>query len=258
MRGWAGRGLGQGETLQQEQANQAGFQQSASEIAGGISAALSAALGAATGGAVSAGGGGGGAPGTGGAVSAGINAIATAITGVIKGCGPTCTYTSNLANQIEALMQQNLSAYLALPAPRSSADQAQAQANFNTLWQTLVNSCSVPNLGSAGANCLIDREDGACSYKTTPGGWQQNASGAWTYQYPGANGSGSSCWNWFIGYLDPIINDPTAGAASAFSAVTSQVGTEAGAQGGISTGLSAIPWWVWALGIGAIAWVALK
>ena len=27
--------------------------------------------------------------------------------------------------------------------------------------------------------------------------------------YTGASGSGTACWDWFIGYHDPIANDPT-------------------------------------------------
>lgn len=31
----------------------------------------------------------------------------------------------------------------------------------------------------------------------------------WQYQFATGPNSGTNCWNWFIGYYDPIANDPT-------------------------------------------------
>jgi len=188
-------------------------------------------------------------------LSALVSLAGGAIAGLIEGCGSTCTEASNVVNQAEPLLQQNLSAYLSIPAPRSQAAQQQAQENFNQVWQAMVNACSSPSLGSAGQNCIADREQGACHYKTSPGGWQQNSDGTWSYVYPGASGSGDTCWNWFVGYLDPITEDPTVGTGSELSAVSSQIGTSTGTAGSV---VSAIPWWAWALGIGLVAWAALK
>jgi len=145
-----------------------------------------------------------------------IIGAALAITAVLaqffKGCGSTCTLTSNEVNQVEPYMQQNLAQYLA--APVSAATQQEALNNFNQLWQGVVNYCNQPSMASAGKACISDRQSGSCAYKTSPGGWQQK-NGAWSYAYPGANGSGSTCWNWFVGYHDPIANDPRVAAASA-------------------------------------------
>ena len=85
--------------------------------------------------------------------------------------------------------------------------QAAAINNFNTVWTALTRACGNPALQTAGQNCISQRQQGACAYHTSPGGWQME-SGTWNYVYPGANGSGTACWNWFIGYLDPIQNDP--------------------------------------------------
>lgn len=150
-------------------------------------------------------------------------AITAVIASFFKGCGSSCILTSNEVNQVEPYMQQNLAQYLA--APVSAATQAEAIANFNQLWQGVVNYCSQPSMGSAGKNCLSDRQSGACSYKTSPGGWKQT-NGTWAYTYPGANGSGSTCWNWFTGYLDPIQNDPRIAelGTSAASSTSASVG----------------------------------
>ena len=82
--------------------------------------------------------------------------------------------------------------------------QAAALNNFDTVWNALKTACSDPSLGAAGQRCISDRQQGSCAYKVSPGGWQNGV-----YVYNGPNGSGSSCWNWFVGYRDPIANDPT-------------------------------------------------
>lgn len=141
-------------------------------------------------------------------------AITAVVANLFKGCGSTCILTTNEVNQVEPYLQQNLSEYLA--APVSAATQQEALNNFNQLWQGVVTYCSQPSMSSAGKNCISDREQGSCAYKTSPGGWQQT-NGVWNYVYPGANGSGSTCWNWFVGYHDPIANDPRVAATAAAS-----------------------------------------
>lgn len=109
------------------------------------------------------------------------------ISSLIKnsGCGQTCVITSQWANQAAQALQQNLDAYRAMPTPRPRSAQQLAIQNFDQIWQTLVQQCSQPNLGDAGKRCISDRQQGACHYKD--------------------NGQ---CWNWFVGYRDPIANDP--------------------------------------------------
>lgn len=182
-----------------------------------------------------------------------LSIAAGPIAGLIEGCGSTCTQATSVVNQAAALMQQNLNAYLAIPAPRTAAEQSQAQANFNTLWQALVNACSSPSLKSAGQNCISQREEGACAYQASPGGWSQSANGAWTYTGYGPNGSGTSCWNFFVGYLDPITTDPTVGAEQDFNAISSQVGASTP-----ESVLSSIPSWVWLAAAAVVVFMVVK
>lgn len=163
-----------------------------------------------------------------GQIAGAVLAITAVVASLFKGCGQTCILTTNEVNQVEPYLQQNLSEYLA--APVSAATQQEALNNFNQLWQGVVTYCSQPSMSSAGKNCISDREQGSCAYKTSPGGWQQT-NGVWNYVYPGANGSGSTCWNWFVGYHDPIANDPrVAAAASATSANAVSGSTSAGSS----------------------------
>ena len=142
-----------------------------------------------------------------GAAIAGAITVAQLLVGIFKGCGQTCVEATDIVNQVEPVLQQNLATYLASPVHTQSL-QAAAINNFQTAWNAVVQNCNNPSLATAGQNCISERQQGACAYKTSPGGWQQNG-GTWQYVYPGANGSGSTCWNWFVGYLDPIQNDPT-------------------------------------------------
>lgn len=162
--------------------------------------------------------------------------ITAVIASFFKGCGSTCTLTSNEVNQVEPYMQQNLAQYLA--APVSAATQQEALNNFNQLWQGVVNYCSQPSMASAGKACITDRQSGSCAYKTSPGGWQQT-NGVWTYVNPGANGSGSTCWNWFVGYHDPIANDPRVAAAS--SPATSSTSSVTSALANLNLGSFLFP-----------------
>lgn len=139
----------------------------------------------------------------GGAIAGAIAQIGVLISDLWSGCGATCTEAADLANQTEALLQENLSQYMSAPVHYQSLQQA-AIANFTTAWNALLQGCGNPSLGTAGQNCISQRQNGACAYKTSPGGWSNGV-----YQNPGANGSGSTCWNWFVGYYDPIANDPT-------------------------------------------------
>ena len=137
-----------------------------------------------------------------GPIGAAVGAVAGILVQVFKGCGQTCVQATSIANQVEPVLAQNLAAYIAEPVHYASL-QAAALNNFDTAWAALVQNCSNPALAAAGQNCIGDRQRGSCAYKTSPGGWSGK-----TYMPPGANGSGSACWNWFVGYRDPIANDP--------------------------------------------------
>lgn len=90
---------------------------------------------------------------------------------------------TSIVNEIEPQLVTNRDGYLSGPRTRSS--QAQALANFDAAWQAVIQACSNPQLGSAGERCISDRDRNACVWK-----------------------EGGQCWNWFIGYRDPIANDP--------------------------------------------------
>lgn len=150
-----------------------------------------------------------------------------------QGCGQTCVLSSDVANQIGALLQQNLETYLNSPVHTKTL-QAQALQNFDQLWQALVSKCGQIG-GQGGTNCVADRQVGACHWKTSPGGWNQDAGGNWHYTAPGPSGSGPDCWNWFVGQRDPIANDPTVVpdvvASPASTASTSTVQLVQGSDG---------------------------
>lgn len=168
-------------------------------------------------------------------IGAALAGLTLAITKLIasSGCGPTCIKSTDYANQAGDLMAKNLSAYLSLPAPRAASAQQTALSNFDQLWAQLVNLCTNdPQLRgtTAGRNCIADRQAGACKWKASPGGWTRDSSGSWTYKGWGPAGSGSDCWNWFIGLRDPIANDPAVAPDSQAAApsVLSSLGVATG------------------------------
>jgi hypothetical protein len=144
----------------------------------------------------------------GGAIAGVISQIGVAIANAFSGCGQTCVQATAIANQVEPLLQQNLDAYMSAPIHYASL-QAGALNNFAGTWNALQQACSNPSLAAAGQRCITDRQAGACTWKASPGGWVQGSDGKWSYTPWGASGSGTACWNWFVGYHDPIANDPT-------------------------------------------------
>src|SRR5271156_1512942 len=91
-------------------------------------------------------------------------AAAAALTGIIasffQGCGNSCIQATQVVNSIEPYLQQNVAAYLALPTPRTQAEQQAAEAVFNNAWAQVVAGCSNPALGTAGQNCISQRQAG--------------------------------------------------------------------------------------------------
>ncbi len=151
-----------------------------------------------------------------GAAIAGITLGVVAI--LNSGCGQTCIVTSNWANQAADLLEQNIKAYFALPAPRPVEAKAQALANFDNIWNYLYQQCASPSLGTAGVNCINDRKQGACK-------WHQIGQP----EFPGQPAMGQ-CWNWFNSYRDPIENDP--------AVVTQNTVNLVGGGTGVGTGTS--------------------
>jgi hypothetical protein len=118
-----------------------------------------------------------------------------------SGCGQTCIVTSQWADQAEAMLKQNLAAYLALPVPRPASAQAVALANFDAVWKTLQQQCGQSGTGDAGKRCISDRQAGACKWRDSAG----------------------ACFNWFSGYRDPIANDADVVDDSAVAQLSSAV-----------------------------------
>ena len=143
-----------------------------------------------------------------GPIAAAVVAIGMALANAFSGCGETCVEATHIANQVEPILQQNLDTYMSAPVHYASL-QAATLNNFVSTWNALQQACSNPQLAAAGQRCITDRQAGACTWKASPGGWSQDLTGKWTYTGYGAAGSGSACWNWFVGYHDPIANDPT-------------------------------------------------
>lgn len=143
-----------------------------------------------------------------GPIAAAIAGLGVAIANVFGGCGQTCVAATQIADQVGQILGDNLAKYLAAPVHYKSL-QAAALNNFDTAWAALVRACGDPGLSDAGKRCISDRQAGSCKWQASPGGWTRNADGSWTYTAWGPAGSGSACWNWFIGMRDPIANDPT-------------------------------------------------
>lgn len=170
-----------------------------------------------------------------GQIAAAIGEIGLQLANIFSGCGQTCVASTEIANQVGDLLTQNLQTYLAAPVHYASLQQAALQ-NFDNAWAQLEQACGNAALGQAGQNCITARQNGACVYKTSPGGWTQ-VNGTWQYNYPGANGSGDTCWNYFVGFYDPIANDPTVVAdpgsvlssVPAFSSLLSDLGISSSA-----------------------------
>jgi hypothetical protein len=95
--------------------------------------------------------------------------------------------TTEIVNQAELFLKQNLAAWQSLPAAQKTvANQQVALQVFDNIWAQVMQSCAgTQQYGSAGIACVADRQQGACH-------WQANG----------------QCWNWFVGYRDPIANDP--------------------------------------------------
>lgn len=159
-------------------------------------------------------------------VGAAIAGIALGIEAILhSGCGQTCIETSQWANQAEELLKQNVNAYFAIAAPRPQSVQQSALANFTNVWNRLVQLCSQSGLGTAGTNCIKDRQAGGCKWKAT------------APQYPGQPAQGT-CWNWWNGYHDPIAND----SQTYNDSISSATGATAGGSATAATGGGSVLW----------------
>lgn len=133
-----------------------------------------------------------------GAAMVGVTIAVIGLMRLAQGCGQTCVVTSQWANQAEDLLKQNLAAYMALPTPRPKSAQNTGISNFNVVMAQLAQLCGQPGTADAGRRCISDRQRGACVWHDAAG----------------------QCWNWYVGYLDPIANDPNVAPDSVSSQVS--------------------------------------
>jgi hypothetical protein len=161
-----------------------------------------------------------------GPLLASVTSVLGGIFGQMSLTGRQKVAATHIVDQIGDALQQNLDAYLA--GPRTSVNQAAALANFDNGWNAVLSQCGQSSLGTAGQRCITDRQKGSCAYKTSPGGWSADGK---TYTPPGPNGSGSTCWNWFVGMRDPIANDPGVIQVSGSGGVGGAIDSISGALG---------------------------
>ena len=128
-------------------------------------------------------------------LATGVSTAATAIWGWVNARNRSKVLATQVVDEAERHLQQNLAAYQA--APYADANRRQALDNFEQVWAVVLQGCSDPSLGSAGRRCISERQRGGQ-------------------------------WDWFARYRDPIENDPRAAEAAASSSYTPFVGSSAG------------------------------
>jgi hypothetical protein len=117
-------------------------------------------------------------------IGAGVAGVALALTAWFNRKGPRQKIqTTEIVNELEPMLLNNLNAYKA--GPHTVSSQAQALAVFDAVWDAMVEACRQEQYGEPGKRCVSDRQAGACEWKDA-----------------------GECWNWFVGYRDPIANDP--------------------------------------------------
>jgi len=127
---------------------------------------------------------------TGGPIGAAIGAITASVQALLTRVGPKQNVaTTNIVNQAEPLLQQQLAAWNA--STKNCNEQAQCVTNFQNIWNAVCNACAQPSLGDPGHSCLDDR---------LPAGVK--------FAYNTFNIVGNGMFDWFHLYLFPILNDP--------------------------------------------------
>lgn len=140
--------------------------------------------------------------------------------------------TTQVVNDVEPKLVENLNGYL--NGPRTQSSQAQAIQNFYAGWNYVLTHCPTPENGNPGQNCVNERKEGA-----TPS-WGPD---------------------WFQLYLDPIRNDtqvvpdPIVDTSAIGGALTT-IGVTPGADGSLVSGsVAGVP--VALLGAGLLILFAL-
>lgn len=129
---------------------------------------------------------------------------------------------TRIVNELEPKIQENLQAYL--DSPRTPQAQAQALANFDAMWNAVLQACGDNSLGAAGTRCISERQAGGVA--------------------PWCNTPDKRGCDWFTLYRDPIANDTVREAGSITETLGSQFGLE---------GRSAAAWLTIAAAVGVAA-----
>jgi hypothetical protein len=186
------------------------------------------------------------------AAAGGALELAGAVARLFQGCGPTCTETTTIVNQVEPYLQANNQQYFTNPN-RTTADQANALAQASAIFQTVQSNCGNPALGAAGQKCISDRFGTTCAYGlTTANEYPPYAS----VPYPEG-----VCWTWPLAYYDPIAQDiPPGGSGPATStAAVVPVGSTAGVSlPAVLTNSDGSPNWLLILGGLALAYFLVE
>lgn len=127
--------------------------------------------------------------------------------------------TTQVVNEAEPLLQQNLSAWQ--HSGKTQSEQALSLSYFDKVWQAVYQRCSDPAMGDAGQRCIHEREAGGAAP------WCPSSTGC----------------DWFTLYRNPIANDPdvipdpgTVGGGSVAGSISSLLnfaGGGAGSGGGL-------------------------
>lgn len=166
------------------------------------------------------------------AAAGGVAELVGVVSGLFSGCGQTCTEATSIVNQAEPAFQQLVQNYLSCPT-RTTGDQQNYLAVFAQMWQVIVQNLSNPQLGSAGQNGINERGPGGCQWKTTAGEMPING----TTPYPVG-----TCWNWWVGYHDPIANDAPPGGNGPATSCSTLLGGQYASAGvsSVASGISSI------------------
>lgn len=92
------------------------------------------------------------------AITAGIGAalnVGTAIAGYMLQSAAQRDDTTNIVNFAATMLGQNSQAY-----NTCQISAAEAQSNFDQIWQWVVQQCSQPSMGTAGGSCVQERQAG--------------------------------------------------------------------------------------------------
>jgi len=120
-------------------------------------------------------------------VGAAIAGVLLAVNLFLNRMGPKQkVWTTQIANEAEQLLQRNLDAWN--NSDKYVSEQQVALANFDAIWNMVLEKCGDPKMGEPGERCINERKEGGVApWCPKPGG--------------------VGC-DWFILYRRPISDDP--------------------------------------------------